>query len=47
MFVIRIINRINAYRRRRQTATELAALTDHQLRDIGLNRYDLFAPIVR
>ena len=44
MFAIRLINHLAAYRRRRQTILKLASLTDHQLKDIGVTRYDLFAP---
>ena len=44
MFTTRLIDRIATYRRRRQSALELAALSDHQLKDIGITRHDLFAP---
>lgn len=30
-------------RQRRRSTAELAALSDHQLRDIGITRHDLFA----
>lgn len=39
----RIVITFLASRRRRRTARELAALSDHQLKDIGITRYDLFA----
>jgi uncharacterized protein YjiS (DUF1127 family) len=44
MFTIRLIERFVSYRRRRQTALELASLSEDQLKDIGVNRHDLFAP---
>lgn len=44
MFVTRLADRIAAYRRRRHARLELSRLSDHQLRDIGITRHDLFAP---
>jgi uncharacterized protein YjiS (DUF1127 family) len=38
----RLIDRVAAYYRRRQAARELAGLSDHQLKDIGITRHDLF-----
>jgi uncharacterized protein YjiS (DUF1127 family) len=44
MTTTHLIDRIAAYRRRRQAARELAGLSDHQLKDIGITRHDLFNP---
>lgn len=44
MFTSRLIDRYISYRRRLRTALTLAELSDHQLKDIGVTRYDLFTP---
>ncbi len=44
MIINRIIGGLASYRRRRESTLEFASLSDHQLRDIGVTRYDLFAP---
>jgi uncharacterized protein YjiS (DUF1127 family) len=44
MFTARLIDSFNTHRRRRRLVRELAALSDHQLKDIGVTRHDLFAP---
>ena len=43
MFPIRFAQALATYRRRRQLTLELGRLNDHQLNDIGITRYDLFA----
>jgi uncharacterized protein YjiS (DUF1127 family) len=43
MSTLRFIDTFLASRRRRQAARELAELSDHQLKDIGITRHDLFA----
>lgn len=44
MFTTRVLNYLVAARRRHRTTIALAELSDHQLRDIGVSRYDLFNP---
>ncbi len=44
MFTARLIDSFNTHRRQRRLVRELAALSDHQLKDIGVTRHDLFAP---
>ena len=44
MFTTRLIDSFTTYRRQRRTARELAGLSDHQLKDIGVTRHDLFLP---
>jgi uncharacterized protein YjiS (DUF1127 family) len=44
MFPTRLARAFATYRRRRQLTLELGRLSDHQLKDIGITRYDLFAP---
>jgi uncharacterized protein YjiS (DUF1127 family) len=43
MFPTRLAKAFATYRRRRQRTLELGRLSDHQLTDIGITRYDLFA----
>ena len=45
MSIPRFIDNLIARRRQRRTVRELASLSDHQLKDIGVTRYDLFAPL--
>ncbi len=44
MFTARLIDSFNTYRRQRRMVRELSGLSDHQLKDIGVTRHDLFAP---
>jgi len=44
MFPTRLAKAFATYRRRRQRMLELGRLSDHQLNDIGITRYDLSAP---
>jgi uncharacterized protein YjiS (DUF1127 family) len=43
LFPTRLAKAFATYRRRRQLTLELGRLSDHQLTDIGITRYDLFA----
>ncbi|MDI7864659.1 DUF1127 domain-containing protein [Rhizobiaceae bacterium n13] len=43
MFATYFLSRIRAHRRYRQTVRELAQYTDHQLRDVGITRFDIEA----
>jgi uncharacterized protein YjiS (DUF1127 family) len=43
LFPTRLAKAFTTYRRRRQLTLELGRLSDHQLTDIGITRYDLFA----
>jgi uncharacterized protein YjiS (DUF1127 family) len=43
MFTTRFFNALVTSRRRRRSMVALADLSDHQLRDIGITRHDLFA----
>lgn len=43
MFLTRLLNDIAARRHRRRTTIALASLSDQQLNDLGVTRYDLFA----
>ena len=45
MSITRLIDRLVARPRRNRTVRELARLADHQLKDIGVRRYDLFGPV--
>jgi uncharacterized protein YjiS (DUF1127 family) len=44
MFTARLLARLARTRRRRIATLDLASLSDHQLRDIGVTRHDLFTP---
>lgn len=44
LFPTRLARAFAIYHRRRQVTLELGRLSDHQLKDIGITRYDLFAP---
>lgn len=44
MFLARIFDGFTVRRRRLQTSRLLASLSDSQLKDIGLSRFDLFDP---
>lgn len=44
MSITRLIDGLIAHRRQRRTIRELASLSDHQLKDIGIKRHDLFTP---
>ena len=44
MFPTRLARAFATYRRRRQLTLELGRLSDHQLKDIGITRFVLFAP---
>lgn len=44
MRITRIFNDLALRHSRRRAAVALAELSDHQLRDIGITRHDLFAP---
>jgi uncharacterized protein YjiS (DUF1127 family) len=41
MFVIAILARIRAYLRYRETMVELSRLTDRELDDVGLSRFEI------
>jgi uncharacterized protein YjiS (DUF1127 family) len=45
MSIPRFVDNLIARRRRNRTVRELASLSDHQLKDIGVRRYDLFGPV--
>lgn len=45
MFTTRLLARLARSRRRRAATLDLASLSDRQLSDIGITRYDLFAPL--
>lgn len=47
MFLTRLMNDIAARRQRRRTTIALASLSDQQLNDLGVTRYDLFASASR
>ena len=44
MFITRIIGGIAKRHRRHKTTLFLASLSDSQLKDIGISRFDLFDP---
>jgi uncharacterized protein YjiS (DUF1127 family) len=44
MFTTRLLARLARSRRRRAATLDLASLSDRQLSDIGVTRYDLFKP---
>ena len=44
MLVTQIFKDFLARRRRRRTTLALATLSDQQLKDIGVTRFDLFEP---
>lgn len=44
MFIARIINDLAVRRRRRRDSLTLAALSNSQLKDIGIARHELFDP---
>jgi len=44
MFTTRLLARLARSRRRRIATLDLASLSDRQLSDIGVTRYDLFTP---
>ncbi|MCA9715845.1 MAG: DUF1127 domain-containing protein [Geminicoccaceae bacterium] len=39
--IFRFVEKIDSYRRYRRTYTELSGLSDHELRDIGLERGEI------
>ena len=41
MFVTYILSRIRAYFRYRETVNELSRLTDRELDDLGISRYEI------
>ena len=41
MFVTYILSRVRAYLRYRETVRELAQLTDRELDDLGINRFQI------
>ncbi len=41
MFVTHILSSIRAYRRYRETVRELSHLSDRELNDLGIVRYDI------
>ena len=41
MSVSRLLDRIRAYRRYRATVDQLQRLSDQQLEDLGIRRYDI------
>jgi uncharacterized protein YjiS (DUF1127 family) len=41
MFVTYILSSIRAYRRYRETVRELSHLSDRELNDLGISRYDI------
>jgi uncharacterized protein YjiS (DUF1127 family) len=43
MFVTYILSRVRAYLRYRETVRELAQLTDRELDDLGINRFQIDA----
>jgi uncharacterized protein YjiS (DUF1127 family) len=47
MFITRLIADAAARRQRRRNTISLASLSEHQLRDLGVTPYDLFAPTSR
>ncbi len=44
MFTTRFLARISRARRKRLATLDLASLSDRQLSDLGITRYDLFTP---
>ena len=46
MFVSYILSKVRAYLRYRETVRELAQLTDRELDDLGINRFQI-EPIAR
>ena len=43
LLATRLLSLVARSRQRRRSTLELASLSDHQLKDIGVTRYDLFA----
>ncbi|MDF1635326.1 DUF1127 domain-containing protein [Mycoplana sp. MJR14] len=43
MFASYILSRIRAHRRYRRILHELSRYTDHQLRDVGISRFEIEA----
>jgi uncharacterized protein YjiS (DUF1127 family) len=43
MFVAAIMARLNAYARYRQTVRELSKLSDRELDDLGISRWEIVA----
>ena len=43
MFVTYVLSRVRAYLRYRETVRELAQLTDRELEDLGINRFQIEA----
>ena len=41
MFVSVVLSKIRAYLRYRETVTELSRLSDRELADLGLNRFEI------
>ncbi|MEH3144203.1 MAG: DUF1127 domain-containing protein [Methylobacterium frigidaeris] len=41
MFVSVILSKIRSYLRYRETVTELSRLSDRELDDLGINRYEI------
>jgi uncharacterized protein YjiS (DUF1127 family) len=47
MFITRLIADLSSRRQRRRTTIALASLSEQQLSDLGVTRYDLFAATSR
>lgn len=43
MFVTYILSKIRAYRQYRETVRELSMLSDHELADLGVGRFEIAA----
>jgi uncharacterized protein YjiS (DUF1127 family) len=43
MFVTLLLSKIRAYRRYRETVRELAGLSDRELADLGLSRFEIYS----